>query len=491
MITAALSLRDHRPTNSGGTACHQLYVEYPSLLSLPNSTIYEKERIEHWDKAAILSPLCIFTPKTHQDITKALSILVQTQTPFAVRSGGHTPIPGASSTNDGVLIASDKLKTIELGTVGASPVAKVGTGLRWIEVYEWLAARSLTVIGGRYATVGVGGLSLGGGLNYYSSVHGWAADNILNYELVTAHGEVLQVNADTHPDLFWALKGGYGNFGFITRFDLAIFPLVDIYGGNFLTDASGIDSLLKAIAAFTDTANGGIADPLAAVNPTVQFAIDTRKLSSFTNVFYNSSTGSAPAAVKQFTEVPTIGQSTVAGPRSLVGFMNETGFSTNDMRRLFRAISVRCSPQAVDLVQQIFIEESTRLRNITGGTVTVTYQYLSQSFVDAAHTAGDAIDLDPSNGALIAITVGSSWELSSDDAYLLDFLTSLVEIMESKTRAAGLYYPFIFLNDAGHGQRPFELYGRGTSLPRMRQIAKQYDPSGVFQSLAAGAFKLQ
>lgn len=62
---------------------------------------------------------------------------------------------------------------------------------------------------------------------------------------------------------------------------------------------------------------------------------------------------------------------------------------------------MRCSPQAVDLVQQIFIEESTRLRNITGGTVTVTYQYLSQSFVDAAHTAGDAIDLDPSNGALI------------------------------------------------------------------------------------------
>lgn len=190
----------------------------------------------------------------------------------------------------------------------------------------------LRLISSLERTVGVGGLSLGGGLNYYSSVHGWAADNILNYELVTAHGEVLQVNADTHPDLFWALKGGSGNFGFITRFDLAIFPLVDIYGGNFLTDASGIDSLLKAIAAFTDTANGGIADPLAAVNPTVQFAIDTRELSSFTNVFYNSSTGSAPAAVKQFTEVPTIGQSTVAGPRSLVGFMNETGFSTNDMR---------------------------------------------------------------------------------------------------------------------------------------------------------------
>lgn len=181
-------------------------------------------------------------------------------------------------------------------------------------------------------TVGVGGLSLGGGLNYYRSVHGWAANSILNYELVTAHGEVLQVNADTRPDLFWALKGGSGNFGFITRFDLAIFPLIEIYGGNFLTNWSGIDSLVKAVAAFADTVNGGIADPLAAVNPTVQFATDTRELSSFTNVFYNASTGSAPAAVKQFTEVPTSGPSTVSGPRSFVGFMNETAVFSNDMR---------------------------------------------------------------------------------------------------------------------------------------------------------------
>ena len=181
-------------------------------------------------------------------------------------------------------------------------------------------------------TVGVGGLSLGGGLNYYRSVHGWAADSILNYELVTAQGEVLQVNADTHSDIFWDLNGCSGNFGFITRFDLALFPLVEIYGGNFLTDTSGIGSLIKAIAAFADTVHGGIADPLAAVNPTVQFATDTRELSSFTNVFYNASTGSTPAAVKQFTEVPTSGPSTVSGPRSFVGFMNETAVFSNDFR---------------------------------------------------------------------------------------------------------------------------------------------------------------
>ena len=181
-------------------------------------------------------------------------------------------------------------------------------------------------------TVGVGGLSLGGGINYYRSVHGWAADNILNYELVTAEGRVLQVNADNHPDLFWALKGGSGNFGFVTCFDLALFPLIEIYGGNLLTKTSGIDPLVKAVAAFADTAHGGTLDPLAAVNPTVQFATDTRELSSYTNIFYNTSTGSTPIALKAFTNIPTSIPSTVTGPRSFIGFMNETAVFSNDMR---------------------------------------------------------------------------------------------------------------------------------------------------------------
>ena len=72
-------------------------------------------------------------------------------------------------------------------------------------------------------------------------------------------------------------------------------------------------------------------------------------------------------------------------------------------RRLFRATSVKCSPHAVTAVQRVFDEESASLRQVTNGSVTVTYQYLSQSFVDAAHTAGNAIDLDPGNGPLIGI----------------------------------------------------------------------------------------
>lgn len=99
----------------------------------------------------MLSPFCIFTPESSEHVAAGLNILAASRTPFAVRSGGHTPIPGASGIDDGVLVASDGLKNMTLVVVGGQQVARVGPGIRWIEFYEWLAGQGLTAIGGRYA----------------------------------------------------------------------------------------------------------------------------------------------------------------------------------------------------------------------------------------------------------------------------------------------------------------------------------------------------
>ena len=104
-------------------------------------------------------------------------------------------------------------------------------------------------------------------MSYYRSLSGRAADHIVNYELVTAQGNILQVNRNSSSDLFWALKGGSGNFGFVSRFDLAVYPLIEVYGGNILTDdAPGTDIIVKASASCADPVHGGVSDPLSAVN---------------------------------------------------------------------------------------------------------------------------------------------------------------------------------------------------------------------------------
>lgn len=110
-------------------------------------------------------------------------------------------------------------------------VASILPGSRWGEVYEALNPLNVTVPGGRAASVGVAGFLTGGGNSFYSARKGFACDNVVNFEVVLASGEVINANATDNTDLFQALKGGQSNFGVVTRFDMQGFEAPDLWGG--------------------------------------------------------------------------------------------------------------------------------------------------------------------------------------------------------------------------------------------------------------------
>jgi FAD/FMN-containing dehydrogenase len=85
-----------------------------------------------------------------------------------------------------------------------------------------------------------------GGISFFASTRGWACDNIRNYEIVTAQGEIINVNYESYPDLFWALRGGGSSFGIVTRFDYETFPQGDIYAGSLLYEYKQKDNVVKA-----------------------------------------------------------------------------------------------------------------------------------------------------------------------------------------------------------------------------------------------------
>ena len=164
---------------------------------------------------------------------------------------------------------------------------------------------------------------LGGGVSYYLSARGWGVNHVRNYEIVTADGSILQVNATSNPDLFWAIKGGSNNFGIATRFDLETFPLPDIYGGFVASYASQVDQVVKAVADYISPPSGGNFDELSAVAANLEFTTDTRVLSAVTSLFYNASVDTTPKAFENFTSIPSIAPSTVT-KRSLLSFLSET-----------------------------------------------------------------------------------------------------------------------------------------------------------------------
>lgn len=131
------------------------------------------------------------------------------------------------------------------------PIAAIGAGSRWEPALLEVEKYGLSITAGRVSTVGVAGLTLGGGLSFHSGRHGFTCDGVVNYEVVLADGRVVNANAKQNPDLFKALKGGSGNFGIVTRFDFAAFPAGKLYGGLATTTwdrrQTIVDSFIRLI----------------------------------------------------------------------------------------------------------------------------------------------------------------------------------------------------------------------------------------------------
>jgi hypothetical protein len=223
----------------------------------------------------------------------------------------------------------------------------------------------------------------------------------VNYELVTVESRVLQVNAKSYPDLFWALKGGSTNFGIVTKYDLEVYPLLDVYAGFVFQDEANIPGLIDAISSFVDPKNGGALNDLGALDATLTYDAASGTSSGMTMIFYNGSGPAGPATFVNFTKLPST-TSTLA-QRGFTNWISETAsFGNTKTRKLWASFSVKATPEAVRLVYGIYQEAVPRFRKVTNGTFTCTFQPFTQSFLDTANRNGDfAISLDPNDGPLI------------------------------------------------------------------------------------------
>jgi FAD/FMN-containing dehydrogenase len=167
-------------------------------------------------------PRLIAACDTPGDVKSALDHARREQLPVAVRAGGHS-VAGMSSVDDGLVIDVRPMKHIVVDPVARRAV--VGAGVTWGELDAATQAHGLAVTGGRVSTTGVTGFTIGGGLGWLDRLHGLACDNLVSLDLVTADCSEIRVGAEQHPELFWALHGGGGNFGVVTSLELTLHPV--------------------------------------------------------------------------------------------------------------------------------------------------------------------------------------------------------------------------------------------------------------------------
>lgn len=205
------------------------------------------------------------TAKSAADVSAAVDFARRHRLRLVVKGGGHS-YHGTSNAPDSLLVWTRAMDMATLhdafvprgceGRVKASPAVSLGAGALWFHAYDAVTTRGGRYVqGGGCATVGVPGLVLGGGFGSFSKRYGMAAGSLLEAELVTADGEVRTVNACTHPDLFWALKGGGGpTFGVVTRLTLRTHALPETFGAVLMTLQADSDAafrrLLRRFVAF-------------------------------------------------------------------------------------------------------------------------------------------------------------------------------------------------------------------------------------------------
>jgi FAD/FMN-containing dehydrogenase len=196
-----------------------------------------------WNGAVDRRPRLIARCSGTADAAAAVRFARDHDLEIAVRGGGHN-VAGTAECDDGIVIDLSAMRSVLVDT--ADGTALVQGGALWRDVDHETQAYGLATTGGIVGHTGVAGLTLGGGLGFLMRTYGLTVDNLLAAEVVTAQGSIVRASADEHPDLFWALRGGGGNFGVVTSFRFALHPVgPTVTAGPVVWEADATTDVLR------------------------------------------------------------------------------------------------------------------------------------------------------------------------------------------------------------------------------------------------------
>jgi FAD/FMN-containing dehydrogenase len=208
----------------------------------PADSAYEEAR-RVWNAMIDKRPAVVVRPRGAADVITAAKFALEHQLPLAVRGGAHN-VSGKATCDDGLVIDFSSMKGIRVDP--AARTVRAEPGLKWFEFDRETQAFGLATTGGTVGDTGIAGLTLGGGFGWLGGKHGMTVDNLRSADLVLASGELVRANASENPDLFWAIRGGGGNFGIATSFEYQLHPIGPmIVGGMVVHPFSAARDVLR------------------------------------------------------------------------------------------------------------------------------------------------------------------------------------------------------------------------------------------------------
>ncbi|KAJ5496919.1 FAD-binding type 2 [Penicillium fimorum] len=465
LCVGALSKAAHATTSQN--CCSDLEATaLKSQVAYPDSAAYKTSIGSYWAENVKLEPSCVVQPRTAKEVSLAVSTLVAADggsCKFAVRGGGHTTWAGASNIVDGVTIDLSLMNTTTYNEKAG--IASILPGSRWGGVYNTLAKYNVTVPGGRSNVVGVAGFLLGGGNTFHTSRVGFACDNVENYEVVLADGTIIEANRDSHADLFKALKGGSGNFGIVTKYDMKVIEDDKLWGGLVTYDNS---TSLKNLGAGYEFINNLEKDPYASWIGMWEYLSLTDQ-----NMIANALDSSM-----RITNLWNVTEEIVQAYGYRDVFVTATFVNNLDVLK-----------KTVDIHNRM-IEEARGSAKGNDYTMFTMIQPWPKLFTDhSIKQGGNMLGLDRFDENLFQVLIDYSWKNEADDELFNGLANNALEELVNYSKSIGADNEFIYLNYANSNQDPLSNYGH-ENVEYMRTVAKKYDQTGVFQTQVPGGFKV-
>ncbi|KAI0970124.1 hypothetical protein F4678DRAFT_147969 [Xylaria arbuscula] len=455
-------------------------------ISLAGSTAYNASVESYFSQQQqALQPACVVSPQTVQDVSTAIRILTSHtdgQCQFSIRSGGHASWAGASNIAGGVVIDIRALNSVDVQS--DTSTVSVGAGAAWDEVYAKLDPLSLSVNGGRAAEVGVGGLTLGGGISYFSPRYGWTCDTVTSFQIVLADASIVEVDAESDPALFQALKGGNNNFGVVTRIDFRTFEQGLIWAGRVYNNLSLVD---QVIAEVVKIASAEEYDEYASMIVTFGYS-QTQNMAVISSALdYTKAVESTPKYYQSFLEIPSLmNTSELVNMTSLA--KTTRGYSPLHPRSINRVLTLVLTEPVLKAAYTAWDASLDKIRGVSNLVWALALEPLPPQ-IYARHAEENALGLTGRSKSLVVALLTITWSEASDDALVNEAAHNLMAAIEDAARQIGDLDPYLYLNYADKDQDPIASYG-AASVSRLQEVRDRVDPRGIFTHQVPGGFKI-
>ena len=326
---------------------------------------------------------------------------------------------------------------------------------------------------------------------------GWACDGVAAYEIVLADSTILNVTYASRPDLYFALRGGGNNFGVVTSFTLEAFSQGPIWGGNKMYSWDKVPAILDAYHAHTTDPN--VVDRDAMGYDTFGYYQAYDMMFSLVQLVHTkpeeaiTEEGQIPSAYEAYAEIESI----EGTPPLKIAPMSEHTLDVAasvpmQVRNIYQTISVRPNREYYGKVLEIFVEECTPLKNLTGFLPVIHFQPITPDILDLMkRNGGNSLGISDAEEGLTLVSAAWAWKDEADDEVNRAAVDRLFDRLTKLAKKMNIAHSFVYQNYAAESQDVFAGYGE-KNLKRLKKIQNNVDPDGVFTKggLCGGGFKL-